>query len=145
MRDVRVKLIAAAANLILCSMAFSQLISASLPLSLLSASSTSSESKSYLALCAIVRDEPVDIIEWIEYHRRMGVGHFYITDHESSPPMNESLPLAAFIASGLVSYRYLAGYNHKPNPQLATYIQCLTKANRQRHKVGRSVWAVSLD
>ncbi len=47
-----------------------------------------------------------------------GVGKFYITDHQSKPPLNETKEMADWIISGLVEYFYLIGYNHKPNPQL---------------------------
>ena len=41
----------------------------------------------YLSLCLAVRDEPLDIHEWIEYHRFMGVSKIYVMDHGSKHPL----------------------------------------------------------
>lgn len=39
--------------------------------------------KGELALCAIFRDEGPYLIEWIEYHRLVGVSHFYLYNNMS--------------------------------------------------------------
>jgi hypothetical protein len=33
---------------------------------------------SYIALCTIVKDQPEDLVEWIEWHSCLGVRHFYV-------------------------------------------------------------------
>ncbi|MGA8163723.1 MAG: glycosyltransferase family 92 protein [Waddliaceae bacterium] len=39
--------------------------------------------KYYLSLCAIFRDEARFLKEWIEFHRLVGVEHFYLINHLS--------------------------------------------------------------
>lgn len=46
-----------------------------------------SEKKFNIVICACARDENDYIIEWIEYHRMIGVEHFYIYDHLSKEPL----------------------------------------------------------
>ena len=59
---------------------------------------------SYLAICAIVKDQGKDVLEWALYHLMLGTGIIYIYDHNSSTPLVKELhPL---IASGQVAYRY---------------------------------------
>jgi hypothetical protein len=56
----------------------------------------------------MVKDD-TDIIEWITYHNRIGVGKFYVYDNMSKPPL-QSL-LQPFIDNNLVSYEYTYGAN----------------------------------
>jgi hypothetical protein len=38
----------------------------------------------YISICAIIKDEhPDDILEWVNYHRKIGVNRFYIYDNDS--------------------------------------------------------------
>src|SRR4051794_2358924 len=43
---------------------------------------TADKIQSYFAICLVVKDER-DLVEWIEYHHRMGCDKFYIFDHNS--------------------------------------------------------------
>lgn len=45
----------------------------------------------YLSVCCIVKDENRYLEEWINYHRRIGVEHFFIYDNESTVPVSETL------------------------------------------------------
>ena len=47
--------------------------------------------QAYLAVCLGVKDQHLDLREWIEYHQRLGVGKFYIFDDNSSVPVSEEL------------------------------------------------------
>ena len=38
----------------------------------------------YLAICAIIRDETQNLVEWITHHELQGVEHFYLYDDQSS-------------------------------------------------------------
>ena len=42
--------------------------------------------EAYLAVCLGVKDQNEDLREWIEYHRSIGVGKFYIFDDNSTVP-----------------------------------------------------------
>jgi hypothetical protein len=44
-----------------------------------------------LAICCIVKDENEYLEEWINYHLKTGVQHFYIYDNESSTPIYDTL------------------------------------------------------
>jgi hypothetical protein len=76
---------------------------------------------SYFAICLIVKND-LDIIEWIEYHKKMGCSKFYVYDNHSVPPMNQSI--SSFITSGLVQYQYIQGML-MPNPQIHAYRECI--------------------
>lgn len=45
----------------------------------------------YAAICAIVKDEDLDIIEWILYHLAIGFEHFLIYDNNSAHPLKYQL------------------------------------------------------
>ena len=89
---------------------------------------TGAGNQSYFAICLIIKNDP-DMIEWIEYHRKMGCSKFYIFDHSSDPPLNTTI--ASHIESGLVEYSYLRG-SFKPNPQIKAYKDCIDK-HKEKH------------
>ena len=55
----------------------------------------------YLTVCAIARDESRYLLEWIAYHRTVGVDHFVLFDNESTDAMPEML--ARLAAAGIVT------------------------------------------
>lgn len=70
----------------------------------------------HLSIVAIVKNE-MYIREWIEYHRMIGVSHFYIYDNESANNLKEEIK--DYIDMGIVTYHYFPGsfvqnkaYNH---------------------------------
>lgn len=81
---------------------------------------TSSPS-TYLAVCAIAKDEGPYFKEWIDWHLKMGVEKFYIYDNESTDSTKEVLK--PYIDAGIVDYRYFPGYRM----QIAAYDDCLEK------------------
>jgi hypothetical protein len=89
---------------------------------------TGSGNNSYLAICAVVKMEP-DILEWVDYHRRMGCGRFYIFD--SAPSFEDAMngTLQTHIDSGLVQYTWLGGVRA---PQYVAYRSCLSE-HRLKH------------
>ena len=69
-----------------------------------------------LSIVAIIKNE-MYMREWIEYHRMIGVSHFYIYDNESTNHLKEELK--DYIDMGIVTYHYFPGslvqhkaYNH---------------------------------
>ena len=58
------------------------------------------------SIVAIYKNEP-DLIEWIEYHKLVGVQRFYLYDNESSD--NSKALLEPYIDSGEVIYHYVQG------------------------------------
>ena len=70
-----------------------------------------------LAIVLIAKNEASYILEWINFHVKQGVSHFFIYDNESGDNLFEVLQ--PFIASGLVTYHKISGrlrqtdaYNH---------------------------------
>lgn len=47
------------------------------------------EPEHYLSICCIVKDEGDYLPEWLDYHRKIGAGHFYIYDNGSKRPVKE--------------------------------------------------------
>lgn len=60
-----------------------------------------------LALVLIAKDEAQYLEEWINFHVKQGVSHFFIYDNDSSD--NTCEVLRPFIESGLVTYEKLTG------------------------------------
>lgn len=56
----------------------------------------------YLSLVLIIKNETQYIREWIEYHKLIGVEHFYIYDNESNDGLKDIL--SPYIQSGEVTY-----------------------------------------
>lgn len=65
------------------------------------------EYKNKLSFVAIVKNEAPYIIEWIEFHKLVGVDKFYIYDNESSDNLKELLQ--PYIKSGIVVYHSSPG------------------------------------
>jgi hypothetical protein len=57
--------------------------------------------KSYLAACAIYRDEATYFQEWLEFHRLVGVEHFFLYDNGSTDDSLEVL--APYMDAGIVT------------------------------------------
>lgn len=87
----------------------------------------------YLSICAIYRDEAPYLLEWIEFHRLVGVEHFYLYDNESTDAHRELL--APYIDSGAVT---LTEWHVFPG-QMAAYEHCL------EHHRDDSRWVAFLD
>ncbi len=78
---------------------------------------------SYLAACAIYRDEGPYLAEWIEFHRLVGVERFYLYDNRSRDDHREVL--APYVAEGIV---VLHDWDmpHIPG-QVEAYEHCIAK------------------
>ena len=63
--------------------------------------------RSGLALVLIAKNEAPYIEEWINFHRKQGVSHFFIYDNESTDNLHEVLK--PYIESGLVTYHFIKG------------------------------------
>lgn len=72
----------------------------------------------YLAVCAIAKNEGPYFKEWIEWHRKKGVEKFYIYDNDSTD--DTKYILAPYIENGIVEYKYFPG----SKMQLAAYDNC---------------------
>ena len=55
----------------------------------------------YLSIGAVFKDERDYLQEWIDFHRRVGVEHFFLYDNESSDTPEEVL--TPYVDDGLVT------------------------------------------
>jgi hypothetical protein len=87
----------------------------------------SGESMAYLSVCAIYRDEEPYLREWIEFHRLVGVEHFFLYNNLSLDDHRDVL--APYVEAGIVT---LTDWPEEPG-QMSSYEHCLaTFANASR-------------
>jgi len=84
----------------------------------------------YLTLCCIVKDENEYLEEWINYHRKIGVQHFYIYDNQSKKPVRQTLQ-----KSGLIKYVTVTRIFGKVK-QLQAYNHCLKRFGNDSQWIG---------
>lgn len=94
-----------------------------------------------LSICAIFQDEAPYLKEWIEFHKLVGVEHFYLYNHCSTDHYKDVLE--PYIRSGIVELEEKldpATDIQSFNPlQCGCYTECLKKAN------GVSKWVAFID
>ena len=72
--------------------------------------------KYYFSICAIFKDESLSLKEWIEYHKLVGVEHFYLYNNFSTD--NSKSILQQYINEGIVT---LVDWDVAPPAQSAAY------------------------
>jgi hypothetical protein len=87
----------------------------------------------FISLACIIKNEGPYLKEWIEYHKLIGVEHFYVYDNESDD--NGKEVLKPYIDSGLVTYLFFPG----KNMQDAAYEHCC------KHFKNETKWLAVLD
>jgi len=92
--------------------------------------------ESYLAACAIFRNEAPYLAEWIDFHRLVGVERFFLYDNGSDD--GSLAVLAPYIAAGCVSVQPWPMPFRLPAARLA-YADCLTRAR------GHARWLTCID
>jgi hypothetical protein len=79
----------------------------------------------FLGMCAIAKNEGRYLREWLEWHRMIGIEHFFLYDNESDD--DTARVLAPYIEQGLVDYQL---WDEHPG-QLSAYADCIGRV-RQR-------------
>ena len=87
--------------------------------------------KYYLSLCSAIKNEAPYLLEWIEYHRMVGVEHFYIYDNNSSDFPKEILQ--SYIDSGVVTF---FDWPKHPGGQMSAFNDCLTNFKNETFWLG---------
>ncbi len=86
-------------------------------------------------MCLIVRDQPLDMSEWFDHHRKLGTSAFYMFDHGSSPPMLSSM--RDELQQRDVVYRYFDEVDeHVRRPQTLVYNTCIREYGLQHDFMG---------
>lgn len=77
-----------------------------------------------VGLCLIIKDENKDLLEWIDYHKSIGVTNIIIVDDNSSTSaLNDIMP---HVWSGfLLHYSYLTRPMNSRNNQMYAYNYCI--------------------
>lgn len=78
-----------------------------------------------LAVCAIFKNEAPYLKEWIEYHKIVGVQHFYLYNNESSDDYLEAL--ASYLADGSVELVNWNEPNFQFSGQKKAYMDAIVK------------------
>jgi hypothetical protein len=86
--------------------------------------------KYYLSLCCIVKDENRYLKEWIDYHLKIGVEHFYIYDNDSAVPVADTLRELGLLQH--VTVIPISG----PSMQLTAYKNCLNRFGTKSYWMG---------
>lgn len=94
-----------------------------------------------LSICAIFQDEAPYLREWVEYHRLLGVEHFYLTNHASHDNFREVLQ--PYIQEGLVELK--DEYSKGDDFESFHIIQCSTYSDCLKQTRGISKWVAFID
>ena len=66
-----------------------------------------------IAICLSVQDQPLDIVEFIEWHKYIGVNKIYVFDQGSQPPMQS-------VIQQYIDIQYVEYYNYRDIPHHIT-------------------------
>lgn len=88
------------------------------------------EPRYYLSLCCIVKDENEYLAEWLEYHRKIGVEHFYIYDNGSKISVDHTI--RTLNLSDYVTITYIPGRNK----HIRAYGNCLRRFGNLSQWIG---------
>ena len=88
-----------------------------------------------LALCLVTRDESIDLYEWVEYHKSIGVSNIIVIENNSSKSSFDTI--GNFILTGFViHYSYFSHQSTGVNNQHYAYEFCLKNFRHQFSHMG---------
>lgn len=85
-----------------------------------------SRGNDYVAICALARNE-LDVNEWVEYHRLLGVGKIYFHDEMSAPRMRAQIQ--RHIDDEFVDYRVINFYWNDFKHLLSAFFPSISSDN----------------
>lgn len=88
------------------------------------------EKKYRVSICAIFKDEAPYLREWLEFHRIVGIDHFYLYNNNSTDGFRTIL--APYIAEGLVT---LVEWPHQ-QAQMRAYWDCIARFREETRWIG---------
>jgi len=103
--------------------------------------SLQAKEKYYLSVCAIFRNEARFLKEWIEYHRMIGVEHFYLYNHLSEDHFFEVLE--PYMQNGIIE---LFDWPYEPHDHKSwTKIQCAAYNDLVKKRGKETFWLAIID
>ncbi|CAG8976090.1 hypothetical protein HYALB_00002368 [Hymenoscyphus albidus] len=98
------------------------------------------EDYNYIAICAALKDVPLDLPEWLIHHyNHLQIRNFYIMDGGSDPPLSTIPTVDLGIPPASVHFQFQDQSTRGENEQLLIYQRCLQNWGK-RHK-----WMIFLD
>jgi len=94
-----------------------------------------------LAVCAVVHDEAIYLLEWAAFHSLVGVQHFYIYDNESEDETEATL--APLISAGWVTYTAWPG--DKRSAQERMLDECFSPSSHIASQLTAGGWIAHFD
>ncbi|MDD3470503.1 MAG: glycosyltransferase family 92 protein [Thermoguttaceae bacterium] len=99
----------------------------------------------YLSVCAIFRNENSWLDEWIQYHERLGVEHFYLYNHDDDTQVSD-LILRPYVERGLVDNIHVNDDFHDLLQRIQrSEIQNAVQADVMRRSAGQTQWLAVID
>jgi hypothetical protein len=97
----------------------------------------------YFAVCAVVKDRPEYVLEWLEYHLALGVQAFYLFDTDNPDHAALKSALQKHIDSGRLELYSLPRVTPRTVPmlQLRIYDMCLN--NLRSVLMSKMTWTLS--
>ncbi|ERS98563.1 hypothetical protein HMPREF1624_05348 [Sporothrix schenckii ATCC 58251] len=98
----------------------------------------------YISICLAVKDQRLDLPEFLRHHYyNMGVGHFFIMDDGSEPPLSELTDEELTIPRDAVEFHYFRPDQHVQWMQYTMYNTCKNVASN--HSSVNTTWMAFID
>lgn len=98
----------------------------------------------YISVCLAVKDQRLDLPEFLRHHYyNMGVGHFFIMDDGSQPPLSEMTEEQLTIPRDAVEFHYFRPEQHVRWMQYTMYNTC--KNIVRNHTTVNTTWMAFID
>ncbi|CAK7202214.1 hypothetical protein SEUCBS139899_004936 [Sporothrix eucalyptigena] len=119
--------------------------SKSLPLPGFANSEPTAPTDNYISICLAVKDQRLDLPEFLHHHYyNMGVGHFFIMDDGSQPPLSEMTEEELTIPRSAIEFHYFKPEKHVRWMQYTMYNTCAHIA-RNASTTTNTTWMAFID
>ncbi|CAK7220629.1 hypothetical protein SBRCBS47491_004253 [Sporothrix bragantina] len=99
----------------------------------------------YISVCLAIKDQRLDLPEFLHHHYyNMGVGHFFIMDDGSEPPLSEMTEEELTIPKDAIEFHYYTPKEHVRWMQYTMYNACI-KLARNESKAVDTTWMAFID
>ncbi|CAK7242692.1 MAG: hypothetical protein STHCBS139747_004189 [Sporothrix thermara] len=110
-----------------------------------SSSAPSAPIDNYISVCLAIKDQRLDLPEFLHHHYyNMGIGHFFIMDDGSEPPLSEMTEEELTIPRDAIEFHYYKPEQHVRWMQYTMYNDCIHLA-RNESKAVNATWMAFID